>query len=90
MKVRAKHWLNFDGTWHRCGEEFSLPADEAERLRASVEILDAAPPVKKESVPETPSAENQQETHVDSSEFTSEIFPPETPKRRGRKPKSGD
>jgi len=40
MKVRAKHWLNFDGTWHRCGEVFDLPAAEAERLRGSVEWLD--------------------------------------------------
>lgn len=43
MKVRAKHWLNFDGTWHRCGEVFDLPAAEAERLRGSVEWLEAKP-----------------------------------------------
>ena len=45
MKVRAKHWLNFDGTWHRCGEVFDLPAAEAERLRGSVEWLEAKPAV---------------------------------------------
>ena len=40
MRVRAKHWLNFNGTWHRCGEVFDLPAAEAERLRGSVEWID--------------------------------------------------
>lgn len=45
MKVRAKHWLNFDGTWHRCGEVFDLPAAEAEQLRGSVEWLEAKPAV---------------------------------------------
>ena len=40
MRVRAKHWLNFNGTWHRCGEVFDLPAAEAEKLRGSVDWLE--------------------------------------------------
>ena len=49
MRVRAKHWLNIDGTWHRSGEEFLLSAEAAEQLRGSVELLDAVSPVRKEA-----------------------------------------
>ncbi|MCR5091023.1 MAG: hypothetical protein K6C08_16105 [Oscillospiraceae bacterium] len=65
MQVRAKHWLNIDGTWHRSGETFQLPADTAERLRGSVTVLDrpkaeepkpAAVPVKAEEAPKTEEA----------------------------------
>ena len=73
MRVRAKHWLNIDGTWHRSGEEFQLPADRAEALRGSVEILDTVPPVRKEAVPE----EAKPETPAEAS-----------PKKRSRSKKA--
>lgn len=53
MKVRAKHWLNLNGTWHRCGEIFDLSAAEAEQAKGFVEILDD-PAVPEEPVPEEP------------------------------------
>lgn len=71
MKVRAKHWINYNGCWHKGGEEFEI--DDAEILDG-VELIEAA-------------QEEQSVEPVEAEpEFQSEIFPPEeeAPKKRGR------
>lgn len=49
MKVRAKHWLNYNGVWHKGGEEFEVDNFE--------QVKDYAEPVQFESAvfpPEEP------------------------------------
>lgn len=36
MKVIAKHWLNYNGKWHKGGEEFEV--DDFEAVKEYVEI----------------------------------------------------
>lgn len=40
MRVRAKHWLNHNGTWYRGGEVFEIPTTEAEMLKEHIEIAE--------------------------------------------------
>ena len=37
MKVRARHWLNYNGTWHRAGDEFEV--DDIEEVKEYVDPL---------------------------------------------------
>lgn len=78
MKVRAKHWINYNGTWHKGGEEFEI--DDSEILDG-VEFVEAAQEEQQAATPVEP-----------EPEFQSEIFPPEeeAPKRRGRPRKNPD
>lgn len=71
MKVRAKHWINYNGAWHKGGDEFEI--DDAEIIEG-VELIEAA---QDEQSVEPVEAEPK---------FQSEIFPPEekAPKKRGR------
>ena len=41
MRVRAKHWLKYDGIWHQGGDEFEIPAEDAKELEGMIEIADA-------------------------------------------------
>lgn len=39
MKVQARHWVNYNGVWHKCGEAFEInDADAADILGYVVEI----------------------------------------------------
>ena len=51
MKVKAKHWLNHDGTWYRAGETFEISTSDAEALADSVEISET--PVRAAETEET-------------------------------------
>jgi len=70
MKVRAKHWLKYDGVWHKGGETFEIPTTDAKELEGMIEIA------------ETPVLEP--ELKVEAEETA------EAPKKRGRKPKTGE
>ena len=81
MRVRAKCWINHNGTWHKGGEEFEIE---------DTEILDGVEIVKAEIAVESAPVEVGAEPTQDG-EFKSEIFPPldeEAPKKRGRPRKS--
>ena len=45
MKVRAKHWVNYGGTYYAKGETFEVPTTEVDDLKDVVEI--AEEPVKR-------------------------------------------
>lgn len=40
MKVKAKHWLTYEGAWHCGGEEFEISATDADMLKDMVEITE--------------------------------------------------
>ena len=40
MKVKAKHWLKYNGIWYRGGDEFEIPTTDAEALGGMVEIAE--------------------------------------------------
>ena len=40
MKVKAKHWLKYNGVWYRGGDEFEIPTTDAEALDGMVEIAE--------------------------------------------------
>lgn len=40
MKVRAKHCLKYNGTWHQGGEEFEISTTEAFSLNNMIEIAE--------------------------------------------------
>ena len=37
MKVKAKHWLNYNGVWHKGGDEFEIPDGDLEQVAEYVE-----------------------------------------------------
>lgn len=58
MKVKAKHWINADGVWHKAGEIFEI--ESAEGIEKGVEVI-AEP--ESEVEPEKPErASEKQET----------------------------
>ena len=40
MKVKAKHWLKYNGTWYQGGDEFEISAADAGDLEEMVEIAE--------------------------------------------------
>ena len=36
MKVIARHWLNYNGVWHKAGEEFEV--DDFEAVKEYVDV----------------------------------------------------
>lgn len=56
IKVKAKHWINADGTWHKAGEIFEI--ESIEGIEKGVEVIaepeSADEPEKPEKVSEKP------------------------------------
>lgn len=53
MKVRAKHWLNYNGVWHKAGEIFDVDNfDEVREYAVQVGyVSDVFPPDEPEKTP---------------------------------------
>lgn len=46
MKVKALHWVNYNGVWHKFGEVFTISEKDYAGIEKSVELLeDEADPV---------------------------------------------
>lgn len=76
MKVSAKCRINFNGTWHKAGDEFEVSDSEYKELSDIVEVKEAEP------VKELPV-----EDFV-SDIFTPTAEPVEAPRKRTRKKKT--
>lgn len=50
MKATAKHWVNYNGAWHRTGETFDVRPEDAEQVKRFADI--GKEPVQ-ETAPET-------------------------------------
>ena len=42
MKVRARHWLKYDGTWYRGGDVFEVATTDTNSLNGMVDIAENA------------------------------------------------
>jgi len=78
VKVRAKHWLKYDGVWYMGGAKFEVSTAEADRLKRDVEIA------------ETPvlTAEPEKPAEAPAEEPVTEVAEPQ--KRRGRPKKTAE
>ena len=38
MKVKAKHWLNYNGVWHKGGDEFEIPDEDFKEISEYVKV----------------------------------------------------
>ena len=45
MKAKAKHWVNYNGVWHRMGEVFDIEDKDAEEMKRYAEVSDGKPDV---------------------------------------------
>ena len=52
MKATAKHWVNYNGTWHPAGETFDIRKEDAETMKAFAVIQDEEPKNEPEPEPE--------------------------------------
>lgn len=58
IRVRAKHWLNHNGVWHKWGEVFEVEENEFDGLKDCVSkvndgfVSDVFPPVDEEKAKE--------------------------------------
>lgn len=43
MKVKAKHWVNYNGTWHMAGDVFTIDDADAAEMRQYAEMMDEQP-----------------------------------------------
>ena len=39
MKLKANHWIKYQGEWHRAGEVFTIYKGDAEEMKAHGEII---------------------------------------------------
>ena len=49
MKVKAKHWVKYNGEWHGTGETFSIDEADAEEMKQFADIVDDEPADTQES-----------------------------------------
>lgn len=69
MKVKAKHWLNYNGIWHMGGEEFEIPTTDADVLGDMVEIAETPVQIEPEaSAEEQPKRRGRQKRAEKSAE----------------------
>ena len=40
MRAKAKHWVNYNGTWHMHGETFEIDKADAEEMKLYAELID--------------------------------------------------
>lgn len=74
MKVIAKHWLNYNGVWHKGGDAFDV--DDFEDVKEHAEKAEEE-------------TDKVDETYV-SNIFPPADEPAEQPKKRGRPKKTED
>ena len=43
MKVKAKHGVNYNGTWHQVGEVFAIDDADAAEMQQYAEVADEQP-----------------------------------------------
>ena len=77
MLAKARHWVNYNGTWHCAGEEFEIDAKDADEMKAYAEITQCDEPKEPEPT-ETAQAEPVQAEPVQAQP------------KRGRKRKTDD
>ena len=82
FKVKAKHWLNIDGTWHGTGETFEVGSIAG--IREHVEVIAETPD---EVVPE-PEKEQEPVTEPEVAEEpeTEEVAEPESEPEKEQEP----
>lgn len=51
MKVEAKHWVNYNGKWHKNGDVFTVNDEDAAEMAQFVEVVNIPDDVP-ESEPE--------------------------------------
>lgn len=73
MKLKAKHWIKYQGEWHKAGDVFHIHENDAEEMKAYGEVIAEAEDKTDEAPDEAPE-EAQEETQ-------------EEPVRRGRRRK---
>lgn len=52
MKVKAKHWINYNGTWHQAGEVFAIDDADAAEMRQYAEVAEEQPVAASENTAE--------------------------------------
>lgn len=52
MKIKAGHWVNYNGTWHPKGEVFEIDPEHEHRAAFMGEIVDPEPALMEEHIPE--------------------------------------
>lgn len=73
MKLKAKHWIKYQGEWHKAGDVFHINEGDVDEMKAYGEVIAEAEDKAKEAPDEAPE-EAQEETQ-------------EEPVRRGRRRK---
>lgn len=73
MKLKAKHWIKYQGEWHKAGDVFRINEGDVEEMKAYGEVIAEAEDKADETPDEAPE-EAQEETQ-------------EEPVRRGRRRK---
>lgn len=58
MKVKAKHWINANGDWHKCGEIFEV--NTLAGIEDAVEVIAEEPKVVELEQQEIPAEEPKQ------------------------------
>jgi len=67
MIVTAKNWLNYNGTWHKCGERFEIKDSDFESVADYVEgdkegVSNIFPPDVEQPKPEQPKRGRRKKT----------------------------
>ena len=57
MKAKARHWVKYNGAWHRAGESFVIDAKDAEEMKHFAEVTDGGPDVTEDAEEETAAEE---------------------------------
>lgn len=42
MKCKAKHWVKYNGAWHRAGEEFRISPLDADEMKIHGDLTEEA------------------------------------------------
>lgn len=66
MRVKAKHWLTYEGVWHRADEEFEISATDADSLAGMIEITET--PIYADDLPALTAAAAAQQDRPASAE----------------------
>ena len=59
MKVKAKHWVKYDGLWHRAGEVFDISLTEVDRMSADVDLAEPLDRDAEPDIAEVPAVEEK-------------------------------
>ena len=61
MKLKAKHWIKYQGEWHKAGDVFRINEGDVEEMKAYGEVIVEAED-KTEEAPDEAQEETQEET----------------------------